>query len=301
MHQRLFGRIHQRRTQTAVIVIKVAVVVGAFFLFGQANVLFSLGIPALVLPAGLLVAIAILAMWPNVHDGIAVPAQESASAETKAPHVGILLHSAARYDALAWLLNGGRERAFRQRILSFARLKPGDAVLDVGCGTGTIALLAKQKVGPNGRVAGIDASGEMVARAMAKAERAKLPIAFSTGTAQDLPYKDGEFDVVLSTLMFHHLPKRGREEFCREALRVLRPNGRLVIIDFAKPLHRRSFFRFHRHGQVDVDRVAIDLEESGFNIAERGEVGTKGLCYLVAQPVSSMPSQEATQMENGGN
>ncbi|WP_172746772.1 class I SAM-dependent methyltransferase [Neorhizobium sp. T25_13] len=274
----------------AVIAIKVAVVGGAFLLFGQANALFSLSIPALMLHAGLLLAIAILAMWPNVHGRIAVPAQESASPETKAPHIGILLHSAARYDALAWLLTGGRERVFRERILSFAKLKPGDAVLDVGCGTGTIALLAKQKVGPNGRVEGIDASGDMVARAIAKAEQAKLPITFSTGTAQNLPYKDREFDVVLSTLMFHHLPKQGREDFCREALRVLGPNGRLVIIDFVKPPHQRSFFRFHRHGHVDLDRVAINLEGSGFNIVERGEVGTKGLCYLVAQPVSSMPS-----------
>ncbi|MBY3446101.1 class I SAM-dependent methyltransferase [Rhizobium laguerreae] len=285
----------------AVIVIKVAVVVGAFFLFGQANVLFSLGIPALVLHAGLLVAIAILAMWPKVHGWIAVPPQGSAFAKTKAPHIGILLHSAARYDALAWLLTGGRERAFRERILSFARLKPGDAVLDVGCGTGTIALLAKQKVGPNGRVEGIDASGEMVARAMAKAERAKLPIAFSTGTAQDLPYKDGEFDVVLSTLMFHHLPKRGREEFGREALRVLRPNGRLVIIDFARPLRQRSFFRFHRHGHVDLDQVAIDLEKLGFNIVEQGEVGTKELHYLIAQPVASASSLGADQWNNGSD
>jgi ubiquinone/menaquinone biosynthesis C-methylase UbiE len=194
-----------------------------------------------------------------------------------------MLHSAARYDALAWLLTFGRERAFRERILSFAKLKPGEAVLDVGCGTGTIALLAKKRVGPQGRVEGIDASPDMVARATAKARRAGLQVQFANAVAQQLPFEDGEFDVVLSTLMFHHLPKKGREEFAKEAGRVLRPGGRLFVVDFAKPPRQRSVFRFHRHGHVDLDRIAADLDQRGFNVVERDDVGTKGLRYLIAQ------------------
>ena len=215
---------------------------------------------------------------------MAAKTHKPVSGEAKAPHVGIMLHSAVWYDVLVWLLTFGRERAFREKILSFAKLKPGEAVLDVGCGTGTVALLAKKKVGPQGRVEGIDAAAEMVARATTKARRSGLQVEFSNATAQELPFKDGEFDVVLSTLMFHHLPKKGREEFAREAVRVLRPGGRLVVVDFAKPPRQKSVFQFHRHGHVDLDKIAANLDQRQFNVVERGDVGTKRLRYLIAQP-----------------
>ncbi|MER9429851.1 methyltransferase domain-containing protein [Mesorhizobium sp. M0408] len=270
-----------------------AVVLAAFFSLGQANAVFSLGVPVLLLHAGALVVVASLLIWQSAHGRLSAKDRRPAAGEEKAPHVGITLHSAALYDMLAWLLTFGRERAFRERILSFAELKPGEVVLDVGCGTGTTALLARQKVGPEGRVHGVDVSVEMVARATAKARRAGLQVGFSTATAQELPFKDGEFDVVLSTLMFHHLPKKGREEFGREAFRVLRPGGRVLIVDFAKPPRRKSTFRLHRHGYVDLDKVAADLGRHGFNIVEQGDVGTKGLRYLVAQPDLSLAALEA--------
>ena len=283
MHQGFFGTIHGRRTLIA-IAVKVAVVLVAFVLLGQANALLTLGIPVLLLHAGAIAVIAGLVMWQSAHGSMAAKASRLVAGSEKAPHVGIMLHSAALYDVLAWFLTFGREHAFRERLLRFVKLKPGEAVLDVGCGTGTVALLAKTKVGPEGRVEGIDASVEMIARATAKARRAGLQVGFSTATAQELPFKDGQFDVVLSTLMFHHLPRQGREEFGREAFRVLKPGGRVLIVDFAKPPRQKSAFRFHRHGHVDLDRVAADLGQRGFNIVERGDVGTKGLRYLIAQP-----------------
>src|SRR5688572_3378865 len=76
---------------------------------------------------------------------------------------GLVLHSAARYDLLVWLITRGRERAFREKVLRLARLKPGESVLDVGCGTGTLAIAARPLVGPAGAVYGIDASPEMIA------------------------------------------------------------------------------------------------------------------------------------------
>src|SRR5215471_5707535 len=76
---------------------------------------------------------------------------------------GLVLHWANRYDVLAWILLHGRERAFRERIVDLARLGPAEFVLDVGCGTGSLVIAAKRRVGPAGLVAGIDASPEMIA------------------------------------------------------------------------------------------------------------------------------------------
>jgi ubiquinone/menaquinone biosynthesis C-methylase UbiE len=172
---------------------------------------------------------------------------------------------------------------FREAILRFARLKPGEAVLDVGCGTGTTAILAKRQVGSEGRVEGVDASSEMVARAASKAAQAGLQVGFKTGLAQALPYDAQEFDVVLSTLMFHHLPRGGRQGFAAEAYRVLRPGGRILIVDFTKRAEKKTLIQVHRHGHVDMQAVADAFRQSGFQVVEQGEVGTKGLSYFVAK------------------
>lgn len=69
---------------------------------------------------------------------------------------GLTLHSAGRYDLLVWFYTLGGERSFREKMLRLANLQPGETVLDVGCGTGTLALLAGRQVGPTGKVWGID-------------------------------------------------------------------------------------------------------------------------------------------------
>jgi ubiquinone/menaquinone biosynthesis C-methylase UbiE len=96
--------------------------------------------------------------------------------ETKRLHqtAGLVLHRAAQYDLLLWLLTLGRERTFRERALGLARLSAGESVRDIGCGTGTLAIAAKQQVGQKGHVYGIDASPKMVTRAGKKARKAGL-------------------------------------------------------------------------------------------------------------------------------
>ena len=152
----------------------------------------------------------------------------TAAPETK----GLVMHSEARYyDLLAWLLTLGRERAFRERLVEIARLAPGERVLDVGCGTGALAIAARRRVGPTGTVHGIDASPEMIARATRKSERAGTGVSFRTGVAEALPFPDAHFDVVLGTLMLHHLPRAAREQCVREMRRVLKPGGKLLFAE----------------------------------------------------------------------
>ncbi len=212
----------------------------------------------------------------------------SAAPNTK----GHILHWAARYDVLAWLLLLGRERAFRERLVDLARLLPGDAVLDMGCGTGTLAIAARRRVGPGGRVDGIDASPEMIARARVKARRASLDVAFREGVVEALPYPDAQFDAVLSTLMLHHLSRAARQACAREIRRVLRPGGRVLVVDFGPtPRGKRSLIgHFHRHGHVDLRDIVAMLNEAGLDVVQSGAVGVRNLHFALATVPSPVGS-----------
>jgi ubiquinone/menaquinone biosynthesis C-methylase UbiE len=125
-----------------------------------------------------------------------------------------------------------RERTFKRKLLEHARLSPEDRVLDVGCGTGTLAIAAAPRAG---EVVGLDADPEVLARARAKAAKAGLEIQFDEGYSTELPYPDDRFDVALSTLFFHHLKDADKERTARELRRVLAPGGRLVVGDLGRP------------------------------------------------------------------
>jgi ubiquinone/menaquinone biosynthesis C-methylase UbiE len=196
---------------------------------------------------------------------------------------GLVVHAAARYDLLVWLFMLGRERAFRETILRLARLAPGESVLDVGCGTGTLAIAAKRHIGPAGTVCGIDASPEMIARAGKKARKAGVEVVFKNAAAQTLPFRDAQFDVVLSTLMLHHLPRKGRQQCAGEIRRVLKPGGRVLVVDFGASGRGRGFLaHFHRHGHVKFHDIIALLSEAGLNTVESGAVGTKDLQFVIA-------------------
>lgn len=197
---------------------------------------------------------------------------------------GAVLHSPLLYDALVWFAFRGRERRFRRRLLDLSGLRPGESVLDVGCGTGTLAILAKEIVGLSGTVCGVDPSAEMMARARAKAARAGAEVRFEIGAAQALPFEDSSFDLALSTMMLHHLGRAARRELAAELRRVIRPGGRVLIVDFAKRAPQRGgprgHFR-HRHGHVDPAEIAGLLENAGFSAVETGAVGIKEMHFAL--------------------
>lgn len=210
---------------------------------------------------------------------------QSAHRSTKPEPAGLVIHGAGRYDFIVWLFTLGGEKRFRERMLRLARLQPDESVLDIGCGTGTLAILAKRQVGARGIVYGVDASPEMIARAREKARSANVELILKEGAAQNLPFADAEVDVVLSTLMLHHLPRKARPEIVREIKRVLKPGGRFLAVDFAKPAAgRRGFIdRFHRHGFVHLDDVVTELEAAGFGIIRSGPVGERNLQFVLAR------------------
>jgi ubiquinone/menaquinone biosynthesis C-methylase UbiE len=216
------------------------------------------------------------------------PSLRSQAAMTKSLNpapttAGLVLHWAARYDWLVWLLTHGRDRAFRQKLVDLAHLVSGDTVLDVGCGTGSLAIAAKRQVGTRGAVFGIDASPEMIARARSKTTKARIDVEFKNAVAEALPFSDAQFDVVLSTLMLHHLPRKVRQQCVRDIHRVLKPDGRVLIVDFAYSQDKRGFLaHFHRHGHVDPRKIVSLLDEAGLDCVNSGPVGVSSLQYVLA-------------------
>lgn len=127
-----------------------------------------------------------------------------------------------------------RERTFKERLLRQADLKPGQRVLDLGCGTGTLAIKAKLAE-PGTEVIGLDGDPEMLEQGRAKAAAAGVRVQFDEGLSTGLPYSDGSFDVVMATLFFHHLTRTDKLATAREIARVLRPGGALQVADWGRP------------------------------------------------------------------
>jgi ubiquinone/menaquinone biosynthesis C-methylase UbiE len=140
-------------------------------------------------------------------------------------------YMAGQYDKVTFT-----ERSlFRRKQVALIGLKEGESVLDVGCGTGSLSILAKLAVGDAGRVCGIDIAPRMILKAKEKAERYKLDIDFRPASITGLPFPDERFDVVTSSLVFHHLPVAVKKEGLKEIHRVMKRDGRFFLADFSAP------------------------------------------------------------------
>lgn len=159
----------------------------------------------------------------------------SHSMEQPAQTQGRLIRWATYYDLFTKILTLGQSWRLRRMTVDHALIKSGDSVLDVGCGTGDVTLLAKIRAGKDGKVYGIDPAPEMIAVARSKAARKGLDIDFRIGVIEALPFPDASLDVVTSSLMIHHLPDDLKMRGLAEIYRVLKPGGRLLVFDFMRP------------------------------------------------------------------
>lgn len=156
--------------------------------------------------------------------------QHDTNPETK----GIVMHHLAwAYDLSCYLVGMGSR--FRRETLQSAQLQPGEHVLDVGCGTGVLTRLAAELVGNEGEAIGIDPSAEMIQVAKCSATKAHSKAYFQLGVVESLPFEDERFDSVLSSMMLHHLPPVLKVAGLEEIWRVLKPDGRLMVIDVDRP------------------------------------------------------------------
>ncbi|MCA1719010.1 MAG: class I SAM-dependent methyltransferase [Actinobacteria bacterium] len=170
------------------------------------------------------------------------------------------------YDPLHKLLGMA---SVNRPLVDQAGIRPGHRVLEIGCGTGNLALLAK-RLHPDAEVVGLDPDPKALARARRKAGRKALPVRLDRGFAEDLPYPDASFDRVLSAFMFHHLGPDEKGEALREARRVLKPGGSLHLLDYGEATATSGGVATHRshrnwrpHGDSG-DRVAALMREAGF-------------------------------------
>jgi ubiquinone/menaquinone biosynthesis C-methylase UbiE len=186
--------------------------------------------------------------------------------------------SAFRYDLKLLVASRGRERRFRERELDLAGVTAGDRVLDVGCGTGTLAIAAARRVGPTGAVHGVDPSEDLLARARKKARRASVAVEFAVGSGDALPFPDASFDVVLSTLVWHHLPHEAVKRSALEVRRVLRPSARFLLVDIggAQDSEKKTLHAPHGGGvRFDLAALAPRLEELGLRELASGSIDSE--------------------------
>jgi len=127
-----------------------------------------------------------------------------------------------------------RERALKARLVAQAAPVPGQRILDLGCGTGTLALLLKQTE-PLAQVVGLDGDPKVLAIACAKAAAANADVTWDHGMAYELPYPEASFDTVLSSLVLHHLTHEDKGRALLEVHRILRPGGSFHVADFGTP------------------------------------------------------------------
>ena len=198
---------------------------------------------------------------------------------------GKTLHRAHLYD-FGTMLFGGVMRRLHRRVIERAAIARGDRVLDVGCGPGRLTLDAARAAGPTGETVGLDASREMIALATHKGVAAGSPASFRVAAIEAIPAADDHFDVVLASLMLHHLPDALLRRALAEVRRVLRPGGRVIVLELkGMPGHGLGHLLCVlglRRGSEHAEHLRARLREAGFE-AVTVEPAGRGFCLIDAR------------------
>ncbi len=129
------------------------------------------------------------------------------------------------------------ENLFKNTLIEQANILSGHRVLDFGCGTGTLIIMAKIK-NPESAIIGIDVDEKIINIAKKKIARQRLNIEIDKYDGNALPYENESFDKVISSLVFHHLIGEQKGNILKEIYRILKPNGEIHIADFGRPRNR---------------------------------------------------------------
>lgn len=180
------------------------------------------------------------------------------------------------FDALLAVFGLGAP--LTQRVIERARIQDGERVLDVGCGTATLLIAAKSR-SPTTQMVGVDTDERVLQIARKKITQHLVEVEIVRAGAEHLPFPTSSFDLVMSTLLFRHLPTEIKQQAMHEIYRVLTPGGRFLLADFVKPegVLLRTFFALGRLVQADEARYIQDntegklplfLQEAGFAVQE---------------------------------
>jgi SAM-dependent methyltransferase len=175
------------------------------------------------------------------------------------------------YDLVTKLIGGDKAR---RELLHQAQLRPNDRVLEIGCGTGTLAIALRQAY-PTVQMVGLDPDPKALNHARRKASRAGVDVQFDQGFADTLAYQSDSFDAVFSSFMFHHLETDLKQKTLSEVRRVLKPSGRLHLLDFevhesgSGHTHWQLFHSHKRLKDNSQNRILSLLTEAGFADAKK--------------------------------
>jgi ubiquinone/menaquinone biosynthesis C-methylase UbiE len=201
------------------------------------------------------------------------------------------------YDPFLWLF---RADASKRPLIEQAQIKSGFRVLDIGCGTGTMAVLIK-RLHPAADVVGIDPDPDALAVCKRKTSRAGLAIEFDRGFADHMPYADASFDRVFSSFMFHHLTSGEKSATLAEIRRVLKAGASLHLLDFVRAHGTHSKTEKHgllvHRGGAAAERIegrmTAIMDEAGFVDAKemsRGKIFFGPIAYYRAQNPGGQPA-----------
>ena len=198
---------------------------------------------------------------------------------------GATIHWASQYDFFTSLLGLGVNHSNSRMVIELAKIKPGDKVLDAGCGSGNLTLTAQKYAGASAEVHGVDASPEMIVVARKKAKRYGAKTIFDLGLIEKLAYPEDTFDVVISRLVIHHLPDNLKRHGFAEILRVLKPGGLFFVADFKPPsnpvlAHVTSAVVGQHMMQTSVEVIPSLMKEAGFVEVSSGPTRSAFLAFV---------------------